>query len=242
MKRTLNFSVLAGLVLLLVFAVPAVSAYGSFEISGTYTDDGVKWLNDHWGENITLGQLAKIAYAPEDYSKINENVDPKVLERVWSQPYYWGDRYPPHAGTNTATAEAGAKTTGKAGADAAVNSGTTTNRFFPAIVGGISLTATPTGYSGGYITFGGSGTIYGYYDQRVDSFRVEANLYGDSTKLSTSYTERYSFTNTREPHVILSTSGIRTPVRGTLYQAQIIGQSTNPTFSANTWSSAYLYS
>ena len=95
MKILLKFSIPAGLLLLLVFAVPAVSAYGSFEISGTYTDIGQKWLNDHWGENISLGDLARIAYTPENYEKIKENVDPKLLEEVWSQPYYWGDRYPP---------------------------------------------------------------------------------------------------------------------------------------------------
>ena len=37
----------------------------------------------------------RIAYAPGDIEKIRENVDPKLLEEVWSQPYYWGDRYPP---------------------------------------------------------------------------------------------------------------------------------------------------
>ena len=95
MKRTLKLSIPAGLVLVLICAVPAVSAYGSFEISGTYTDAGQKWLNDHWGENITLGDVVRIAYAPGDIEKIRENVDPKLLEEVWSQPYYWGDRYPP---------------------------------------------------------------------------------------------------------------------------------------------------
>jgi hypothetical protein len=148
MKRTLKFSILAGLVLLLVFAIPAVSAYGSFEISGTYTDDGVKWLNDHWGENITLGQLAKIAYAPEDYAKIKATVDPALLERVWSQPYYWGDHYPPHTGTNATPIAASAKTTSEAGTDAALLGGLASG-FSPLTAGGISLTANPTDYSGG---------------------------------------------------------------------------------------------
>ena len=228
MKRSLKFSVLAGLLLLLVCAVPAVSATGSFEISGTYTDAGQKWLNEHWGENITLGQLAKIAYAPEDYAKITANVDPKLLERVWSRPYYWGDQYPPHTGTNATPITASAKTIGG-----------TTGKFSPFTSGGISLTANPTGYSGGYITFGGNGVIYGY-NGYVDSFRVEADLYGDSTKLSTSYTDKYEYTNS--PSVTLFTSGIRTPVRGTLYQAQILGQYTSPTYSTSTWSTAYLYS
>lgn len=228
MKRSLKFSVLAGLVLLLVFAVPAVSAYGSFEISGTYTDAGQKWLNEHWGENITIGDVVRIAYAPEDVEKIQENVDPVLLGRVWSQPYYWGDQYPPHTGTNATPLTASAKTIGG-----------TTGKFSPLTTGGISLTANPTGYSGGYITFGGSGSIYGYTG-KVDYFKVQADLYGDSTKLSTSYTEDYGYTN--NPRVTLSTSGILTPVHGTLYQAQILGTSTNPGFSANTWSTAYLYS
>jgi len=92
MKPHLNFAALAGLLVLLAVAAPSVSA---FEISGTYTEEGQKWLNEHWGENITLGQLAKIAYTPEDYEKIRENVDPDLLKDVWSHPYYWGDRYPP---------------------------------------------------------------------------------------------------------------------------------------------------
>jgi hypothetical protein len=92
MKPYLNITILAVLLVLLVFVVPFV---GAFEISGTYTEEGQKWLNDHWGENITLGQLAKIAYAPEDFEKIKENVDPNLLKDVWSHPYYWGDRYPP---------------------------------------------------------------------------------------------------------------------------------------------------
>ncbi|MDN7025853.1 hypothetical protein FGU65_13345 [Methanoculleus sp. FWC-SCC1] len=85
-------SLLAGLAVLLFLAVPAVSA---FEISGTYTEEGQQWLNEHWGENITNGDLQRIAYDPEDVKKIEENVDPKTLEEFRSQPHYWGDRYPP---------------------------------------------------------------------------------------------------------------------------------------------------
>ena len=155
MKRSLKFSILAGLLLLLVFIVPSVSAYGSFEISGTYTDAGVKWLNEHWGANITKGDVVRIAYAPEDVKKIKENVDPKLLQQIWSEPYYWGDQYPPHTGTNTSS-DVRAKTTGKAGANT-VSLGGTTNALSPKLSGGISLSANPTGYSGGYITFGGSG-------------------------------------------------------------------------------------
>ncbi len=88
-------SLLAGLAVLLFLAVPAVSASGGFEISGMYTEEGMKWLNEHWGEDITIGDLQKIAYDPEVVKQIEENVDPDLLEQVRSRPYYWGDRYPP---------------------------------------------------------------------------------------------------------------------------------------------------
>ena len=77
MKPHLNFAALAGLLVLLAVAAPFVSA---FEISGMHTEEGQKWLNEHWGASITLGELAKIAYTPEDYEKIRENVDPDLLE------------------------------------------------------------------------------------------------------------------------------------------------------------------
>jgi hypothetical protein len=79
------------LIVVLMFFSPAVTA---FEISGMYTEEGQKWLNDHWGENITIGDLARIAYTSENYEKIKENVDPLLLEEVWSQPYYWGSNEP----------------------------------------------------------------------------------------------------------------------------------------------------
>jgi len=226
MKRSLKFSLLAGLLVLLVFVVPSV---GAFEISGMYTEEGQKWLNDHWGENITLGDVARIAYTSENLEKIKENVDPALLEKVWSQPYYWGDQYPPSV-TDT-------KNTAAANSDSTLT-GNTLNTASQMSRGGISLSANPTGYSGGYITYGGSGTIYGYTGT-VSYFKVEAKLYGDSTLLQTSYKEKYSYTN--DPRVTLSTSGVRTPVSGTLYQAQIVGQSTSPSYSANTWSTSYLY-
>ncbi|EHQ35515.1 hypothetical protein Metlim_1409 [Methanoplanus limicola DSM 2279] len=56
--------------------------------------EGQKWLNEHWGENITLGDVARIAYFEEDYQNIIENVDLKLLNEVWGQPYYWGSRHP----------------------------------------------------------------------------------------------------------------------------------------------------
>ena len=86
MNRSRTLAMLAGLMVLLVFVAPSVSA---FEISGTYTEEGQKWLNEHWGEEITLGELAKIAYTEENYEKTKANVDAKLLEHVWSQPYYW---------------------------------------------------------------------------------------------------------------------------------------------------------
>ncbi|MFA6361898.1 hypothetical protein [Methanoregula sp.] len=92
MKPYLNLPVLAGLLVLLVVVAPSVNA---FEISGTYTEEGQKWLNEHWGENITIGQLEQIAYTQENLDLIKANVDPKLLKQVWSQPYYWGERYPP---------------------------------------------------------------------------------------------------------------------------------------------------
>jgi len=49
MNGSLKLSTLAGLMVLLVLVVPSVSA---FEISGMYTEEGQKWLNEHWGEKI----------------------------------------------------------------------------------------------------------------------------------------------------------------------------------------------
>jgi len=92
MKKSLKISLLVAFVIMLAFVAPAVSA---FEISGEYTEEGMKWLNENWGEDITLGEVAKIAYTEENYEKIRKNVDPKLLEEVWSQPYFWGERYPP---------------------------------------------------------------------------------------------------------------------------------------------------
>ncbi|MFA5332001.1 MAG: hypothetical protein WC342_06450 [Methanoregula sp.] len=86
-----KYAVLCGMIILVFFFIPAAMA---FEISGMYTEEGQKWLNDHWGENITIGQLEQIAYEPEVIEQIKANVDPKLLEQIWSQPYYWGSRYP----------------------------------------------------------------------------------------------------------------------------------------------------
>ena len=92
----------------------------------------------------------------------------------------------------------------------------------PLTAGGISLTANPTDYSGGYITFGGSGSIYGYTGY-VDSFRVEADLYGDGTRVYRPHIPTNMGTQTirvlRSPHQGL--------VHGSMEHcttAQIIGQ------------------
>jgi hypothetical protein len=82
---------ICGVFILAAFFIPAAMA---FEISGTYTEEGQKWLNDHWGENITIGQLEHIAYEPEVIEQIKANVDPALLEQIWSKPYYWGSRTP----------------------------------------------------------------------------------------------------------------------------------------------------
>jgi len=66
----------------------------AFENSGMYTEEGQMWLNEHWGENITIGDVARIAYTRENYEKTRGNVDPAILEEIWSQPYYWGSRQP----------------------------------------------------------------------------------------------------------------------------------------------------
>jgi hypothetical protein len=92
-----NNHIIFGAFIIFLILAPAVAA---FEISGEYTEKGQQWLNDHWGENITLGDLARIAYTPENYEKVKANVDPELLEQVWSQPYGWGSRYPWGADTH----------------------------------------------------------------------------------------------------------------------------------------------
>lgn len=233
MNGSLKLSTLAGLMVLLVLVVPSVSA---FEISGMYTEEGQKWLNEHWGEKITLGELAKIAYTQENYEKIKANVDSNELKKVWSQPYYWGERYPPEVVTpgpkifdeNNQLVE---------DPDGSILAGIL-NGDSKAPLSGLLVNANPVGYSGGYITYGGDASVYGYTGT-VGYLRVEAKLHGDGNLLQTSYNERYGYSN--NPRVTLYTSGIRTPVSGTLYQSQTVGQSTSPTHSASTWSTSYLY-
>ena len=234
MNRSRTLSMLAGLMVLLVFVAPSVSA---FEISGTYTEEGMKWLNEHWGEELTRGELAKIAYTEENYEKIKANVDPKLLEEIWSQPYFWGDRYPPEVVTpgpkifdeNSQPVD---------DPDGSILAGIMDGSI-QSIRSGIVVTADPVSYSGGYIRHGGSGYVYGYTGT-VGHLKVETRLHGDGNWLQTAYNEEYRYSN--DPRVTLTASGIRTPVSGTLYQSQTVAQSTDPTSSANTWSPSYFYS
>jgi hypothetical protein len=231
MDRSLKLSILAGLMVLMVFVVPSVSA---FEISGMYTEEGQKWLNEHWGEKITLGGLAKIAYTPEDYEKIKANVDAKELEKSWSQPYYWGERHPPKEVTpgpkifdennNLVEDPDGSILAGILNAD----------RKAP--LSGIIVDAGPVGFDGTYITHSGSGYVYGY-GGTIGYLKVESQLHGDGNWLQTAFKEKYGVS----PYEQLSASGIRSPVHGTLYQSQTVAQSTSPSHSGSTWSFSYFY-
>jgi hypothetical protein len=80
--------------LLLLFLTALASASVGFEISGTYTEEGQRWLNEHWGENITIGDVQRIAYDPEVLRQIEENVDPETLAQFRNRPHYWGSREP----------------------------------------------------------------------------------------------------------------------------------------------------
>jgi len=79
---------------ILIIFIGVVAPAQAFESSGEYTEEGIQWMNAHWGENISLGDLARIAYTPENYQQIVKNVPKDQLDKVWSQPYYWGSRYP----------------------------------------------------------------------------------------------------------------------------------------------------
>ncbi|MDO9327060.1 MAG: hypothetical protein Q7T80_19095 [Methanoregula sp.] len=145
-------SVLAGLIVLLIFIVPSVSA---FEISGMYTDEGQKWLNEHWGEDITIGQLEQIAYSRENLEKIEANVPKKQLEKIRSEPYHWGERYPPKVVTP------GPKIFDEnsqlvADPDGSILAGIMSGKI-KSLRSGIIVGATPVGYDGTYITHAGSG-------------------------------------------------------------------------------------
>ncbi len=234
MKKCLRISLLAALVIMLAFIAPAVSA---FEISGDYTDEGMKWLNENWGEDITLGELAKIAYAEENYEKIKENVDPKLLEEVWSQPYYWGERYPPKEEVTPGPKIFDENNQLVEDPDGSILAGILAGSV-RTLRSGLIVDADPVSYSGGYIHYGGSGSVYGY-DGSVGHLKVEAKLYGDGDWIKTSYKEKYSYSN--NPRVTLYTSGIKSPSSGTLYQSQTVAQSTSPTHSAYTWSPSYYY-
>jgi hypothetical protein len=73
----------------------------AFQFSGEYTEGGMEWLNEHWGENITEGEVARIAYTSENYEKMRANVDPKLLEKIWSKPYHWVNPHPGVSGEHS---------------------------------------------------------------------------------------------------------------------------------------------
>jgi len=86
-----KYRVLCGMILLVSVFIPAAMAMG---FSWTYTEEGQKWLDEHWGENVTMGDIARIAVRPEDVERIKENVDPGQLDYFWSEPYSWGSWHP----------------------------------------------------------------------------------------------------------------------------------------------------
>jgi len=218
---------------LFIFVVLPVSA---FEISGMYTEEGQNWLNEHWGENITWGDVEKIAFTKENYEKINENVDSALLEKMRSKPYFWGDRYPPREVTP------GPKIFDEnnqlvSDPDGSILAGIMSGKI-QSLRSGIIVSANPVGYSGGYITYGGG--AYVYAADPVGSLRTEARLHGNGVWLQTSYNVATNYDNS--PYWTVSTSGIRSPVHDTLYQSQTSAVSTNPDNTASTWSSSYYYS
>ncbi|WP_048145730.1 hypothetical protein [Methanoplanus limicola] len=234
MKKSLKFSMLAAFVILLAFTAPSVSA---FEISGTYTEEGQKWLNEHWGEKITLGELAKIAYTEENYEKIKENVDPKLLEEVWSQTYFWGEHYPPKEEVVPGPKIFNENSKLVEDPDGSILADIISGNI-RTLRSGIIVDADPVSYSGGRIRHSGSGYVYGA--DPVGSLMVESKLHGDGNWLSTSYNAAYGYDNS--PYYTVSASGSRSPVSGTLYQSQTVAQSADPTGSGSTWSPSYYYS
>ena len=86
-----RYSIILGAFVILLLLTTGAAA---FEISGMYTEKGQEWLNEHWGENITIGQLEQIAYDPEVIEQIKANVPKEQLDEIWNKPYYWGTRHP----------------------------------------------------------------------------------------------------------------------------------------------------
>lgn len=80
--------------LLPLLALLIAPAGAMFTIDGMYTDEGQQWLKEHWGENITIGELQRISYEPGIVRQIEDNVDPDLLRRVRNQSHYWGSRVP----------------------------------------------------------------------------------------------------------------------------------------------------
>ncbi|MDO9539896.1 MAG: hypothetical protein Q7J09_07845 [Methanocalculus sp.] len=172
---------LAGLMILRVFVAPSVSA---FEISGMYTEEGMKWLNKHWGEELTRSELAKIAYTEENYEKIKANVDPKLLEEMWSRPYQWVD---PSLAPEVVTP--GPKIFDENDQlvddpDGSILAGIMDGSI-KSIRSGIVVTADPVSYSSAYIKHKGSGYVYAA--DPVGSLTVGSQLYGDGSWLQTAY-------------------------------------------------------
>lgn len=230
LKKTLTL--LAALVVMLACTAPAVSA---FEISGEYTEEGMKWLNENWGKEITLGDVAKIAYTRENYEQIIENVDPTRLEQVWSSPYYWGERYPPKDEVTPGPKIFDENDQLVNDPDGSILAGILDGRI-RTLRSGLIVDADPVSYSGGYIHYGGSGYVYGH-GGTIEHQVVESKLYGNGDWKKTSYKQKYG----AEPYEQLYVSGIISPVSSTLYQSQTFVQSTNPTHSASTWSPALFY-
>lgn len=93
-----RYFIICGALMVLLFLTPGAAA---FEISGMYTEEGITWLNEHWGGNITVGQLEQIAYEPEVIEQIKANVPKEQLDVIWNRPYYWSSRHPWGVDNNT---------------------------------------------------------------------------------------------------------------------------------------------
>lgn len=80
--------------IIIIMGMCFTSGAAAFEVSGTYTGEGQRWLNEHWGENVTIGQVEQIAYEPKVLEQIRANVPKEQLDAIRGQPYYWGSRHP----------------------------------------------------------------------------------------------------------------------------------------------------
>ena len=73
--------------------VPAACVYSSFEIAAS-TDEGIQWLNEHWGENITMGDVVRMCTGQRMSRRSRKTLTPNRLNRSGASPDYWGSRYP----------------------------------------------------------------------------------------------------------------------------------------------------